>query len=295
MTYSIVIITFRRDGALAENLEDLRQKVGVRDDIELVLVDNNEDTKDRSSMLRGFRNPVYLKLGVNRGVAGGRNAGVASSHGQILIFLDDDAFIGPIDFPDRLSRLFNAEAKLGIIAFRSFNYYTGKMDRAEFPHTNKNRNPERSFKTFRFIGVGHAIRRAVFEKAGLYDDEFFYAMEEFDLSFRAIKMGFQIQYVPDVEVRHKKNASGRLPSKLAVEQTLLNKLRVNYMHLPLAYAFVSNCIWFGYSFYRSRGRADLRSVWVKYQAWAALNAARRVPFDTDARRYLSACGARLWT
>lgn len=293
--YSIIIITFKRDDALLDNLGDLKAKLKNRADIEVVLVDNNEDEVDRSHMLSGFLATVYCKLKVNRGVAGGRNEGVKRSSGKYLVFLDDDAFIGPDDFPNRVGELFACEPKVGIIAFRSINYYTGDIDRVEFPHTDKKRNPEVSFKTFRFIGVGHAIRRDIFDSVGLYDEEFFYAMEEFDLSYRAIKAGFQILYTPSVHVLHKKNASGRMPSSGMIEQTLLNKLRVNYMHLPFSYMLVSGLLWFGYSFYRSRGSANLLRVWRKYRIWVTSNQKRRQPFGVDARRYLTLCGARLWS
>jgi GT2 family glycosyltransferase len=292
--YSIVIISFRRDDALQENLADLAAKLRGRDDVELMLVDNNEDDADRATFLTGFRRSVYYKPGVNRGVAGGRNDGVTRSSGAILVFLDDDAFISPHDFVDRIGTIFTAEPGVGILAFRSFNYYTRKMERMEFPHTNKSLDPAKPFKTFRYIGVAHAIRREVFERAGLYDDDFFYGMEEFDLAYRAVKAAYEIRYSPEIEVLHKKNPKGRLPASQVVERMLLNKMRVNFMHLPSPYAYVSATLWNAYAIWWSRGRANLPAVWRRYTQWTRANPHKRRPISGSALAYFRACGAQLW-
>src|SRR3546814_1638824 len=81
---------------------------------------------------------------------------------------------------------------LGIQAFKSINFFTQRILDAEFPHSDKRKSPNEPFLTFRFIGVAHAIRREVFAKTGLYYDDFFYACEEFDLAYRAIREGYKI-------------------------------------------------------------------------------------------------------
>jgi len=97
--YSIIIISFKRDHVLKENLDGLVLAIGNRDDCELVLIDNNEDCVDRSKLLTAFRHALYYRAGTNRGVSGGRNEGISRAKGAFLIFVDDDASIHPIDFP----------------------------------------------------------------------------------------------------------------------------------------------------------------------------------------------------
>jgi GT2 family glycosyltransferase len=292
--YSIVIITFRRDDALQENLAELSGLIGARQDTETVLVDNNEDEIDRAVFLGGFANKVYYKPGVNRGVTGGRNDGIEHASGIILVFLDDDASITSPNFLGDIDRIFSADPQLGILAFRSTNFYTRKMDRLEFPHTDKSRDPALPFKTFRYIGVGHAIRREVFDRVGLYEDDFFYAAEEFDMSYRAIKAGYTIRYSPEIGVLHKKHPSGRLPAPQMVERSLLNKMRVGFMHLPGRYRLVNAVLWTVYAIWLSRGRANLFSVWRRYRDWTLAHPERRQPLAGSALAYVRACGAHIW-
>jgi GT2 family glycosyltransferase len=268
--------------------------IGTRGDAQVILVDNNEDAIDRSAFLTGFRNPICYKPGVNRGVSGGRNDGIAKADADYLIFLDDDAFISPPDFLDQIARLFQEEPLTGILAFQSTNFYTRSIDRAEFPHTDKKRDPEQPFKTFRYIGVGHAIRSEVFERVGRYEDDFFYAMEEFDMSYRAIKAGYEIRYSPEIRVLHKKHASGRLPAPRTVEQTWLNKMRVNFMHLPAPYFVASATLWTFYALWWSRGRVDLVSGFRRYRKWTHANPNKRQPIHGAALAYFHGCGAQLW-
>lgn len=292
--FSIVILTFCRDDALQENLTELASMVGTRGDTEIVLVDNNEDDLDRASFLREFRNAICHKPGVNRGVSGGRNDGIQRASGGILVFLDDDAFISPTNFLDEIGRLFGEEPNVGILAFRSTNYYTRRIDRIEFPHTDKKRDPDRPFKTFRYIGVGHAMQRGLLDRVGLYEDDFFYAGEEFDLAYRAIKAGYEIRYSPEISVLHKKNLAGRLPAPQIVERTLLNKLRVGFMHLPEPYRVVNAFLWWGHAVWWSRGRANLFTVWRQYRDWTRSHPEKRQPISGAALAYFHSCGANLW-
>jgi GT2 family glycosyltransferase len=292
--YSIIIISYKRDDVLKENLEHLSAMVGLRDDCELVLVDNNEDALDRSQFLGTFRHAQYYKPGVNRGVSGGRNDGISRAKGAILIFIDDDAFIHPPDFPDRIGRAFAADQRLGAIAFKSVDYFSGKIEPAEFPHTDKRRDPDKGFLTFRFIGVGHAIRSAALTEVGLYADDFFFAAEEFDMCWRLIKHKFSILYLPEVWVRHKRDPSGRMAGKDVFEHVLLNKLRVGYMHLPLRYFVLNAVLWCGFAIKLSRGQASLFRVWRRFFDWWRNNRDKRIPMDNAAIAYIRQCGGVIW-
>ncbi len=62
--------------------------------------------------------------------------------------------------------------------------------------------------------------------------DFFFSMEEFDMSYKALKQGFKIKYVPDIHVIHKKDTRGRSSSEFLLKMTLLNKMKIAYLHLP---------------------------------------------------------------
>lgn len=61
-------------------------------------------------------------------------------------------------------------------------------------------------------GCAVLITREVFEKIGLYDEEYFLYLEDLDFSVRAQKAGFKIVYQPKAIVWHKNAQSGGFKS-----------------------------------------------------------------------------------
>lgn len=239
-----IVITYRRDDALVETLARLAQVLGQDDRHEVVLVDNNADGIDRAPMLAAFPHARYVPSRSNAGVAGGRNLGVRAASGEVLVFIDDDALIreGP-GFHDDVASLFAKDASLAAVAFRSHMREEGVSDPIEFPHTDKTLARDEAFETFRFIGVGHAIRASAMREAGPYFESFFYGMEEFELCFRLMHLGWNVRYEPRFSVLHMKLPGGRLPSRAVAERMYANKLCLAWMHLPLKEFVLCSAAW----------------------------------------------------
>ncbi|MBY3150861.1 glycosyltransferase [Rhizobium laguerreae] len=241
---SIVILTFGRDDALLNTLERLSSALGTTG-FQLVLVDNNADGRNRREMIDKFDDVVLVDERYNMGVSAGRNKGICVSTGDVILFLDDDALLEtPGDFVIRLTTLFADDPKLGVVAFRSFVGDDRIEDPIEFPHTDKSKSRDAPFDTFRYIGVAHAIRRTLLERTGLYCASFFYGMEEFDLSYRALKLGYRIEFRPEFRVQHMKANAGRLPSSAVIRRMYANKLSVGWMHLPGHLFLACAAAWF---------------------------------------------------
>lgn len=252
LSLSVVILTYRRDDALVETLSRLRRALG-RSTYQLILVDNNADKEDRRALLDEFEDVVLVNEGYNMGVAAGRNKGISVSSGDVVFFLDDDALleVGP-DFLEDLTGRFEADPRLGVVAFRSFVGPDRIEDPIEFPHTDKSKPRDIAFDAFRFIGVAHAIRRSLLDQSGLYCPSFFYGMEEFDLSYRFLKLGYRIEYRPEFRVQHMKANAGRLPSAAVIRRMYANKLAVGWMHLPGRVFTLSAAAWFAKTMIDSR-------------------------------------------
>nr|QQZ51555.1 glycosyltransferase family 2 protein [Phenylobacterium glaciei] len=110
--FSVIILTYARDTALQTTLASLRNAIGDRQDVEVVLVDNNVDKVDRASFLTVFAHRRYVRTGANKGVSG-RNDGMAVAKGEILVLLDDDVLIESHDLFDKLSAAFTSEPASG--------------------------------------------------------------------------------------------------------------------------------------------------------------------------------------
>src|SRR5438445_12365696 len=110
---SIIVVTYARDNDLKELLAYLEKVDKLYPLLEVVLVDNNEDGADRSHLLGRLRRAIYCRYGKNLGCSGGRNVGIRQSHGQVLVFLDDDALPDPVSFVDVVIRKFETLPRLG--------------------------------------------------------------------------------------------------------------------------------------------------------------------------------------
>lgn len=241
---SIVIITYNRKNDLRECIDSILNQSYVPD--EIIIVDNNSTDGTENYFKSELKNPLvkYIRLDKNLGVAGGRNYGIKQASGDILVFIDDDSLIEPINAIEKIIKKFEENPEIGIIAFKIVNYHTKTIWREEFPHIDKSLNPEEEFETTYFIGAGHAIRREVFKKCGLYPDDYFYGMEELDLSFRVIDKGFKIVYFPKVLVWHKKSPLGRVTDEKKWIYTYRNRLAISYKYLNSLFFLVSSFIWF---------------------------------------------------
>lgn len=291
--FSVVVVTYRRDDALLQTLAELRSVLAGHD-AELILVDNNADGIDRIGMLEGFKRASLLTQASNLGVAGGRNVGIGGSRGSLLVFLDDDASFGAPDPLATIRAAFDEDPSIGAVAFRSFDAADGREDPTEFPHTDKRLPSDRPIDTFRFIGVGHALRRDAIEQVGTYLPEFFYSMEEFDLSYRLLAHGWRIVYRPAVTVVHRRDPAGRMPSRHRVEMSVLNKLRIAFMHLPRRQAVLSAIAWIGHGFAMRRGLYRVDKVVVEFLGWALTNLERRRPMEPRVMRRIRDMGGVAW-
>ncbi len=68
-TVSVVVLTYRRDGALSATLQRIASSLNPNR-IQLVLVDNNADGRDRSEAISAFPDAVYINENYNMGVTG---------------------------------------------------------------------------------------------------------------------------------------------------------------------------------------------------------------------------------
>lgn len=242
---SLIIVCYNRKNELKDCINSvLRQSMKP---YEIIVVDNNsEDGTDKL-----FKNGEisdssikYFKLEKNLGVAGGRNYGIKQASGDIFVFIDDDALLEPRNALEKIVTKFEKDPNIGILAFKVVNYHTKTIQRNEFPHIDKSLNPDKEFETSYFIGAGHAIRREVFNKCGLYPEDYFYGMEELDLSFRVLDKGYRIIYFPHILVWHKKSPSGRITDEKKWIFTLRNRVAISYKYLKKKHFIGSSVLWF---------------------------------------------------
>lgn len=266
MLKSILIITFGREKELYETLISLKNYK--KEDLEILILDNNETDILKNKIFEIMKNEKiklrYFNDGKNYGVALGRNYLIEKANGDILITLDDDIEIKENinNFISKIENYFLNNKNIGCLAFNIINFYSEKHLRHEIPHGNKKLDFNKNLETYYFIGAGHAIKKEVYQKTGLYPSDLGkYGGEERDLSFRILEKGYSILYTSDIKIYHKVSPNGRLQEESF--NRYRNQLIVLNRYMPKVYRISSNIIWT--LFYLLKGKVKIKDIKIVFK------------------------------
>ncbi|MEM3873073.1 MAG: glycosyltransferase family 2 protein [Nitrososphaeria archaeon] len=291
---SYIIVTFGRNKDLIECLEKITSNTVLKN-YEIIVIDNKNEYIVRQ-IVENFVNTRYFASYVNLGVSGGRNFGIRQARGKYLVFIDDDAIFDTYAFDKILVEEFESSEKLGAICFKILNFSTRKPNIGELPFPRKYTKELINKKTFvsYFIGAGHAIRKEVFENAGIYPEDFVYGGEELYLSYNLLKKGYSIVYLPSIVVLHKKSPK-RLGNKLQIYYEVRNKIIISMKFLPMPYLIINlafTLIKFLYVSFRSKSLMNyFRGVSDGFKVGLKVN---RSKIGKDEITYLKKYYGRLW-
>jgi GT2 family glycosyltransferase len=291
---SLIVVAFNRKDELVDCIAAAADQTRPPD--EIVVVDNGSTDGTHALFapggvldLPGLR---HVASAGNLGVAGGRNLGIRAATGDLLVFVDDDALLAPREALAAVERAFEERGDVGVLAFKVVNHHTRTIRREEFPHADKGLDPTAEFETSYYVGAGHAIRASVFAACGLYPEDYFYGMEELDLSFRAIDRGFRIVYFPDAVVWHRKSPGGRVADGEKWVHCYRNRMAVAYKYLGRRHQAVAALVWFAAVARHSRSIAvPLRGLRAFLSCRPHL---RREPVSAATIRRVARLGGRLW-
>jgi GT2 family glycosyltransferase len=251
---SFVIATYNREKELKEAIESiLKQEYRP---IEIIVIDNSINNASKEMIAREFPHLSFLKyqgMGKNLGAAVGKNEGIKLATGEIIVIMDDDSELSDSRALENIVNKFSEDQKIGLLSLKSVNYFSGKIDPKEFPSKDKSLDPDKEFETSYFVGVGHAVRKEAFQKAGLYPKFLPVYGEELDLSFRLLDAGYRIIYFPEALVLHKVSLKGRITGREYWKTTLENRIRTSIRNLPMRYVIVSSIIWTLFVLYKTGG------------------------------------------
>lgn len=249
-SYGVVILTLgRRPADLQRAVASILAQRGVS--VQVVVVGNGWQPV-------GLPNEVLtLKLQDNLGIPAGRNAGVSMVHGDLLFFLDDDARLPTDDVLARIARHFDGDPRLGLLQPRIADPNGAPPPRRWTPRLRVGDPHKSSYATVVWEGAV-ALRPEVFERAGGWADEFFYAHEGIDLTWRVWNCGAVAWYAGEIEVHHLANDPAR--NELYYRLNARNRVFVARRNLPLPLIPVYLATWMALTVIRLRPRSALK-VW----------------------------------
>jgi GT2 family glycosyltransferase len=299
---AFIIITYNRPDDTVELLKNISQLDEAADLLEEIILVNNASTSDYSAVEDYIR--LHKELPVryhfsneNLGVARGRNLAIEKSKAPILIMLDDDAVLQNKDALVALVNEYKTENTAkpkAIVSFKVLYYDTLAMQQNAFPHKQFNGYKDKSFfETYYYAGGAHAIKREALDKVGNYPTDFFYGMEEYDLSYRLLNAGYSIVYSSAVVMLHKESPLGRKPKNEKLRMMWLNKSKVAWRYLPKQYFYSTAFMW-ALQYLKVTGFNIGGFVKGWREIFRISKTENRKPLKKDTIAYLKHLNARLW-
>jgi glycosyltransferase involved in cell wall biosynthesis len=215
---SIMVCTRNRAAALLTCLDaiDVALQNASPVSAEIVVIDN-ASTDDTSVMVGDWAKehphiPVQLLYENRRGVSVGRNTGIRSARGELLVFTDDDCRLNGdyivnllrLDATDAEPVLRGGRIELGTPSDLPLTIKTSRRPRQWHKRMNSARRENLGNC---LLSCNMAARRSVIDRVGFFDEQIgagarIPAGEDTDYVFRAYLNDILIAYSPEIAVHH---------------------------------------------------------------------------------------------
>ena len=229
MRLSIVILTYNQRAYTLRLMETLIPWLSVREDVEVILVDNGsgDGTLDAIRTLPGIpaERVKLIRNSRNIGVAPGRNVGLRQARGEYVMLLDNDTEASAHTFEGLISYL-DSHPECGLAA-PGLESAAGELQDSAKPFPGLalkirhllSKGPARAEREalasrhpFYVIGACQMFRRSLLEKAGYLDHNIFYGPEDADWCMRIRETGYSVDYLPELRlIHHWQRATRRSP------------------------------------------------------------------------------------
>jgi len=191
---------------------------------EVVVVDNNSQDASPEEVRKFFPRTHFIKNEENIGFSAGNNVGIrfALEHMADWVMLLNQDTVVEKNMLEKLVEVGESDPYLGIISPIVLSgkaskvwFSGGKIDwwRMKTIHERKlikNINYHSDF----ISGCAMMVRKEVFAKTGLLDEDFFLYWEDADFSIRAKKAGYKLAVTPQTQVRHFEKSSASEGNKI---------------------------------------------------------------------------------
>ena len=253
--FGCILLTMgTRPEELKRGVESLKAQLDV--DVDICIVGNGWDPATL------FSDVSTLHLKENIGIPAGRNAGVKEVHGDLLFFLDDDAYLDDPYTLKKFSDIFNTKPNIGLIQPR--------VDAAEetkdlptpkrwIPRLIKGDAKTPSPATTLWEGA-IAIRRITFKLTGGWPDNFFYAHEGIELCWQVWNANQIPWYAGDIGIKHPVINPAR--HAFFYKLNARNRVWLARRNLPLGFAQLYVLSWTMISLLRFK-KPEQRTPWLE--------------------------------
>lgn len=216
---TVIICTYNRAKYIGPLLESLAANTLPKSEYEILLVDNNcqDNTREICERFAATHPDLTFRYEVEteQGLSAARNCGIRHAHGDLLVYVDDDALVDNHYLQDYVS-YFAAHPDVMALGGpieplyetaepKWMTRYTKALLTAWMNYGDK----PREYPKGRYPGGGNAAyRKAVFEKVGLFNTKLgrkgnlLLASEEKDIFDKMHMLGMKVMYIPEPVLHH---------------------------------------------------------------------------------------------
>jgi GT2 family glycosyltransferase len=232
---SIILVNLNGRHHFERLFDSLRALNYPLDLVEIIMVDNASVDGSLQWLDKHAPDARVVQCRQNHGFAGGVNAGVEASNGEVIVLLNTDMRVEPDWLRELVAPISSGEAECtssmtlswdgkvvnfggSAMNFHGIGWQVGMGD----PDIDRYRSPR---DTLFACGGSMAVRRDVYEDVGRLDEDFFAYYEDVDFGFRLWVLGYRVLYVPSsVAFHHHMSTSRRIE---------IHKIRLLQMRNPL--------------------------------------------------------------
>ncbi len=208
---SVAVVTYERPAFVARCLDHLLAQTVPPS--EIIVVDSSSGDETRRLVGERFPSVRYEVCPAGRGAtATARNIGYTLTSGEVLAFVDDDAYAEP-EWLERLLPFFE-DPTVGGVGGRQIRHQPGELEegidaigRLQADGTLTGHfaaDPGRPVPVDHLLGANMSFRRAALERIGGIRDGYrgTCIREETDLCLQVTAAGYRLVYAPDAVVEH---------------------------------------------------------------------------------------------
>ena len=245
----VVILNYKGWRDTLKCLESLRAQTFR--DFEILLIDNGSGDESVAELSKAKMPKLHFrKEPKNTGFTGGVNIGIRwaiENSFENVALLNNDAWAEP-EWLENLVKGFENSPEIGAVTSLMLNKTGEKIDDAGdiystwgVPSLRGEGEPRESAPesglVFGATGGATIYKTEVFEKIGLFDEDFFAYNEDVDIDWRMQLAGFKIWYEKSAVVWHKHSATSSKIPGFTINQVFKNLPQVFWKNVPMPMIF----------------------------------------------------------
>jgi GT2 family glycosyltransferase len=215
-TVSVIIVNWNGKNLLFPCLQSLRRQTFK--DFEIIVVDNGSTDGSIELIQHHFPEVQVIALNANLGFSTANNIGIRHARGKYIALLNNDAEADP-HWLEELVKALDTHREISFCASKMLLYHQPDLADAcgdfysvdgtggKIGHLQSAVIYSEPREVFGACAGAAIYRRELLEELGGFDEDFFIAHEDTDLSFRAQLRGHRCLYVPTAIVYHKLSAT----------------------------------------------------------------------------------------